>query len=137
VGRCVAVAASVYVSAAAAALVHAPPAFGASAHYRGKTSQHQSISFVVSGGYLRRLDFRIDDRCPSGHLWRIHDFHFPKVKITHSRFDQKFRATDGNATAEIKGTASRNRVTGTLIDRSFISSEHHYCRGSATFRLSR
>jgi hypothetical protein len=117
--------------------VCAPPAISASRHYRGKTSQHESISFVVSGGYLRRLDFRIDDRCPSGHLWRVHDFNFPRIKISRSRFDQRFRATDGKATAEIKGRASGTGVTGTLTDSSFIASEHRYCHGSATFRLSR
>jgi hypothetical protein len=123
--------------AIAALLAFAAAAESAANRYAGHTSQHESISFRLSGGYLRDLDFRIDDRCPSGHVWRIHDFNFPAIKLTRSRFDQKFRAVHGRASAEIRGRASGRRVTGRLVDRSYIKSEHDYCRGSASFRLSR
>ncbi len=118
-------------------LAFATAAHSASGSYHGKTSQGESVSFELSGGYLRRLDFRIDDTCPNGHVWRIHDFNFPPIEVARGRFDQTFRSTDGRATAEVKGRALRRKVTGTLTDRSYIRREHRYCRGTATFRLHR
>jgi hypothetical protein len=119
-------------------LLAVPGAVGASRRgIHGRTSQHLSISFSISGHALRRLDFRIDDRCPSGHVWRIHDFDFPPIQIRHSRFDGRFRSLDGRATAEVRGRLLRHRVVGTLSDRTLISQEHRYCHGTARFSLRR
>jgi hypothetical protein len=105
--------------------------------YKGKTAQHQVITLKVAHGFLTHLQFRINDKCPSGHIWRIHDFNFPKIKVRKGKFDQKFSSTTTKATAEVQGTVGTKKVTGKLSERRFISKEHHFCTGSATFTANR
>jgi len=109
-------------------------AFGA---VRGRTSQHLKISFTINQHALRRLDFRVDDRCPSGRVWRVHDFNFPPIRITRSKFDARFKSLDGRASAEVKGRVFDHRVTGTLRDRTLIAQEGDYCNGTASFTIRR
>jgi hypothetical protein len=105
--------------------------------YSGKTSQHQPITFQTSHSFLTHLQFRINDKCPSGHIWRIHDFNFPKIHISKSHFDQKFVSTTSKASAEVKGKVGTKKVTGTVTERRFIKKEHHFCSGTAKFTASR
>jgi len=103
--------------------------------YRGKTSQHEPISFTISAGAMKKLSFWIDATCPSGHVYRIHDFNFPAIKITRAKFGQTFASPKPKATARIAGRVRAKSVTGTLTDRTMIKTEHHYCSGKATFKL--
>lgn len=105
--------------------------------FSGKTSQHLSISFQVAHGYVTHMQFRILDKCPSGHIWQIHDFGFERIHIGKShKFNQLFSSQRSEATARISGKVSRKRVTGRLTERRFIGQEHHICNGSATFALT-
>ncbi len=113
-------------------------AFAATAaRYKGKTSQHLPISFTISGGQIKNLSFWIDATCPSGHVYRIHDFNFPAIKISRGRFDDTFHTPPGRpkATARITGRVRAKSVTGTLTDRTMIKREHHYCSGKSAFKL--
>jgi hypothetical protein len=105
--------------------------------FGGKTSQHQAITFQTAYGFVTHLQFHINDKCPSGHLWKIHDFNFPKIKIRQAKFDQKFTSTTSRATAEINGTVGTKKARGTVTERRFIKSENHFCTGSATFKATR
>jgi hypothetical protein len=119
-------------------LVLAAAAYGTSAtHYRGTTSQHLPISFTISGGRVARLQFSIDDECPDGDVWRVRHFGFHAIKISKSRFDQRFSSSDPRATVEIKGRIRQGKVTGRLDDRTLIKPEHRICRGEATFSARR
>jgi hypothetical protein len=105
--------------------------------YRGRTSQHLPISFTISGGRLGKLQFSINDRCPNGDVWRVHHFGFHSIKVSHSRFSQRYTSTDPRATVEIKGRIRRRKATGTLVDRTLIEREHQFCQGTATFSARR
>jgi hypothetical protein len=107
----------------------------ASGRYRGTTSQHLPISFALARNALRKLDFRIDDKCPSGHVWRIHDYDFPAIHVSHSWFDTRFRSLSARATAEVKGRVLGRKVIGTVSDRTLIAKEGDYCHGSAKFTV--
>jgi len=123
---------------AIAVLAFATAAYAATIHkYSGKTSQNQTISFQTAHGYLTHLQFRINDKCPSGHLWNIHDFKFPKFRVRHGAFNQTFKANTGKANAKIKGTLDAQKATGTISETRFIAKEHHYCSGSAKFSIKR
>lgn len=119
-------------------LAFATAAYAASVHkYSGKTSQNQSISFQTAHGYLTHLEFRINDKCPSGHLWNIHDFNFPKFRVKQGAFKQTFKAKTGKANAKISGTVTDHKATGTISETRFIAKEHHYCSGSTKFSIKR
>lgn len=123
--------------ASALAMSIVAPAEGFAAAYRGKTSQRLPISFTLSGSHLINLSFRIDDVCPDHHVWRIHDFGFHAITISRSRFDEKFVSALTKATAVVKGRFFAKSVSGRLLDRRYISREHRYCRGIASFHLRR
>jgi len=115
-------------------LVLAAVAHGASAtRYRGRTSQHLPISFTISGRRLAMLQFSIDDKCPNGDVWRVRHFGFHAIKVTGSRFGERFNSSDPRATVEVKGRIRKGKVTGTLFDHTLIKPEHHFCRDTATF----
>src|SRR6478609_3054718 len=100
-------------------LVAASAAYAAvTGTFSGKTGQNQSISFNVAHGRVKQLDFHIKDTCPSGHVYAIHDFHFPDIKINAKhKFDQRFRSLTGpKAEVEITGTVGRKQVKGQLVE---------------------
>jgi hypothetical protein len=106
----------------------------------GRTSQKQPISFRLAHGDITRLEFHINDRCPSGNIWNADDHGFGRLRINKfHKFGNRFSDTSSArpATAEIKGTVFRHKVVGSLFDRRFIPKEHHYCSGRATFSLHR
>jgi hypothetical protein len=119
-------------------LVFAVGAYAAvTKRFSGKTSQHQSISFRTAHGYVTHLQFTILDKCPSGHIWQIHDYGFEKIHVNKfHRFRQRFRSTTGKATAIISGRVGRKRVTGALSEHRFIGREHHVCSGAAKFTVT-
>jgi hypothetical protein len=113
-------------------------AYAASIHkYSGKTSQNQPISLQTAHGYLTHLQFQINDKCPNGHLWKIHDFNFPKFRVKHGKFDQTFKAKTGVAKAQIKGTVTDHTATGTISETRHIAKEHANCSGKTTFSINR
>jgi hypothetical protein len=107
------------------------------AHYSGKTSQRAAISFTVSGGHVRQLRFTIYIKCPSRHIWRIKASSFPPIKITHGSFDERFIARGNKGSARVRGHLSARRVRGTLFDRTYEPTEHHFCAGTARYDLGR
>lgn len=105
-------------------------------HYAGRTSQRAPISFTISGGYLRTLRFTIYIRCPSHHIWRIAASSFPPIKVTRGKFAQRFMARGDNGSATVRGSVSGRRVSGSVSDRTFEPTEHHFCSGTAGFDLA-
>ena len=121
-----------------AVLAFATVAYAASIHkYSGKTSQNHPISFQTAHGYLTHLTFDITDKCPNGHLWKIHDYNFPKFRVKNGKFAQTFKAQVGKANAKIKGMVTVRQATGMLSETRFIAKEHHFCSGSAKFTIKR
>lgn len=119
-------------------LALATAAYAASIHkYSGKTSQNQPISFQTAHGYLTHLDFHINDKCPNGHLWNIHDYNFQKISVKQGKFKQTFKGTPAKAHATIQGTVTDHRATGKIDETHFIAKEHRYCSGSARFAIAR
>jgi hypothetical protein len=123
---CVLVALSLVSSAAVAA---------AASQYAGRTSQRAPISFVISGGYVRKLRFTIYIKCPSRRIWRIAASKFAPIKVTRGRFAQKFIARDGKASATVRGRLAARRARGTVYDRTYEPKERHFCAGTARFDL--
>ena len=110
----------------------------AAGSYSGKTSQRRAISFQISSGAVRRLRYRIDDRCPRSRRLIVRAWGFPALKITHRHFGGTFVAkAPASAKAIISGTVSGTKVTGTLSDRTVNRSTHRLCTGKATFSLTR
>jgi hypothetical protein len=126
----------VALSPVSSAAVASAAARSAAARYAGRTSQRAPISFTLSGGYVRKLRFTIYIKCPSRHIWRIAASNFPPIKVERAAFAQKFVAHGGKASATVKGHVSRGRVRGTLFDRTYEPTEHHFCAGTATFDLA-
>jgi hypothetical protein len=105
-------------------------------HFSGKTNQRQSISFDVAHGRVNNLDFHIKDTCPSGHVYAIHDFHFPQIKINSKhKFDGRFKSTTTDARVEITGTVFRKLVKGKLADVRTISKERARCAGVTKYTI--
>jgi hypothetical protein len=106
-------------------------------HFSGKTNQKQSISFDVAHGRVNNLDFHIKDTCPSGHVYAIHDFHFPSIKINKfHKFDQRFRSLTGpKAEVEITGTVFRRQVKGQLVEIRHINKERADCLGRTKYTV--
>ncbi len=106
--------------------------------YSGTTSQRRSISFRLSAGAVRRLRYRIDDRCPAGRRLIVRAWGFPALKIAHHRFGGTFVAKPpASAKAVIAGTVSGATVRGTLFDHTRNRRTHRLCTGRATFSLKR
>jgi hypothetical protein len=113
-------------------------AYGAaSIKYSGMTSQKRRITFTLSGGYVKNLEYHIDDKCPGRKLLFVHDSGFPAIRIKHSRFGGKFVARAPQmATAILAGRVSGKTVTGSLFDRTKNRKTHKFCTGKATFMLT-
>jgi hypothetical protein len=115
-------------------LLSATAAYAAvSGSFSGQTGQKQSISFHVAHGRVTHLQFHIKDKCPSGRVWKIHDFNFPKIKInTFHKFDGQFMSTTSTATVEITGTVTKKQVSGRLTETRTIAHEKN-CVGAAKY----
>ncbi len=111
-------------------------AASANGNYSGTTSQRRAISFQISGGAVRRLRYRINDRCPGGKRLVVNAWGFPPLKIAHHHFGGTFVAkAPASAKAVITGTVSGTTVHGTLSDRTRNRRTHRVCTGKATFSL--
>jgi hypothetical protein len=110
---------------------------GPTPRYTGRTSQRQPISFSISGGHLRGLQFRLEDTCQNGHVYLVHDFDFAPIQISHSRFKETFISKEKTATVTVKGQVMRRSVAGSITDQRSITHERRRCRGRATFNLPR
>lgn len=118
-------------------LVAASAAYAAvSGTFSGKTNQRQSISFHVAHGRVTHLQFHVKDTCPSGHVYAIHDFNFPAIKINKfHKFDGKFTSTTSKAEVEITGTVGARQVKGQLLEVRVISKENQTCRGKTKYTV--
>ncbi len=104
--------------------------------YRGRTSQRQMITFrVVEGTSLRRLAYRIVDKCPKGKSLINHDYGFPTMPIVRERFGGTFFDHAHHGRAQIKGHVYGKVVKGSLVDRTENAKTHRLCRGTASFLL--
>ncbi|MGZ4197347.1 MAG: hypothetical protein ACXVFQ_13710 [Solirubrobacteraceae bacterium] len=102
--------------------------------FSGLTGQKQSISFHVGHGNVTNLEFHIKDTCPSGHVYGIHDFNFPSIKISAShKFDGRFKSTTTNAQVEITGTVHSKQVKGQIIELRRIKGQT--CAGKARYTV--
>jgi hypothetical protein len=106
-----------------------------SGNFSGKTGQKQSISFHVGHGKVTNLQFHIKDKCPSGHVYAIHDFHFPFIKIqTNHKFDGRFKSTSTDARVEITGTVRSRQVKGKIAETRTIKGEK--CAGLTKYTVN-
>lgn len=119
----------------ASALITAVALAAVKGSYKGKTSQHQPISLKIANGFVRKLDYRIVDRCRGGKNQVRHDFGFSPLRMRHGRFGGTFLDKPHHARAIIHGTFKRGIVRGSLSDRTRNSVTHHSCSGTAHFRL--
>lgn len=105
--------------------------------FRGKTGQGRSIKFHVAKGKVTHLQFHIEDKCPNGHLYAVHDFGFPSIKINKfHKFDATFAAKHGpKAQVEIIGTVSPTQVKGKLIELRHINKEDADCAGRTKYTV--
>lgn len=128
----------VLASPAAALLAVVAVAYGATHHgFRGRTSQHEPISFRISRGHLRALDYRIVDHCPRSPSLVNHDYGFTPLRISHGKFAGTFLNPAHHGKATIRGTAKHGTVSGSLTDRTRNSKTHRICSGKAKFRVHR
>ncbi len=109
----------------------------AAVRFSGRTSQRQPISFSVSGGYVRTLDYRIVDRCPAHKKLINHDFGFTPIRITRSHFGGTFIDPAHDGSAVVSGIISGRRVKGSLSDRTRDARTGRICNGTAQFNLAR
>jgi hypothetical protein len=119
-------------------LVAASAAYAAvTGTFSGKTKQKQSISFNVAHGRVTHLQFHIKDKCPSGHVYAIHDFNFPDIKINSKhQFDQRFVSKSGpKAQVEISGTVFPKQVKGKLAELRHINQENANCSGRTSYTV--
>ncbi len=122
-------------TAAPAPATEAPATATADPRYSGKTAQGRTISFSVSGGYVRKLSYRIYDRCPGGRAIIDWDRGFTPIRIkADGRFGGKF-VDPGKANAVVSGKVSGKWVTGALTDTAKHPHYHTTCRGHTTFKL--
>jgi hypothetical protein len=105
--------------------------------FKGKTSQRQPISFTVSGGHVRALDYRIVDTCPGGQKLINHDFGFSPIRIARSKFGGTFFDKAHHATALITGTFKNGVVHGSITDQTRDTATHKICTGKAKFAVRR
>ena len=105
--------------------------------FRGKTSQKQPISFTVSRGHVRQLDYRIVDTCPGGAKLINHDFGFSPIRVAHSKFGGTFFDKAHHAKAVIKGTFKQGVVHGSILDQTRSATTHKICTGAAKFTVRR
>jgi hypothetical protein len=104
--------------------------------FSGKTGQKQSISFHVGNGKVTKLQFHIKDRCPSGHVYAIHDFQFPSIKIQPNHtFDGRFKSTSTDARVEITGTVHSKQVKGKIAEIRTIKGEK--CAGLTKYTVNK
>jgi len=123
-------------TAAITCLVAAAVASGAvSRSFRGRTSQRQPISLRVSGGFVRKLDYHIVDKCPAGLRLVNHDFGFPRIRLAHSKFAGTFRDPVHQGKAVVSGAIRRGMAEGSIRDRTRSVTTHRICTGRAKFRL--
>ena len=124
--------------AAALFLVAAALAYAAASHtYTGKTSQRRPISFKISRGFVRRLDYQIVDSCPHGQKLINHDYGFSPIRISDRKFGGVFFDHRHHGKAVVRGTMSKGTAHGSLSDRTQNSKTHTFCTGKAQFRLAR
>jgi hypothetical protein len=119
-----------------ACLIAAAVAYaGAGRSFRGRTSQKQPISFMVAGGHVRKLDYRILDTCPGGLRLINHDFGFSPIPIARARFGGTFLDPAHHAKAVLAGSLKNGVVRGSITDRTRSATTHKICTGKATFTL--
>ncbi len=86
---------------------------------------------------MTNLQFHIKDNCPSGHVYAIHDFNFPPIKINSKhKFDAPFAAKTGpKAEVEITGTVGPKQVKGQLFELRHIPKENADCTGRTKYTV--
>src|SRR5947209_19738242 len=108
-----------------------------SGNYKGRTSQHQNLTFQVSHGAVKKLAFRIIDKCPNGDRLTEDISGFPSISISHSKFGGTFDPNDPAQPTVISGKfSSSTKASGSLKDTSRNTNTGQLCKGSATFKAS-
>jgi hypothetical protein len=102
--------------------------------YSGKTSQHQSVSFKLSGGIVHNFKIVVHDGCPDRHMLIVHAA-YPAMQIRQGKFGGAFTPVGGHRgeQAKLSGKRGRRAVTGTVHDTSFSPREKRLCHGTAAF----
>jgi hypothetical protein len=99
--------------------------------YKGTTSQGEALTFKLSAGKIVGLKYKMNDRCPDGHIL-TEDISFQPITVTRGKFSHTFGPA-GQPTS-VSGKFSGKQVSGSMRDRSMSPREHALCHGSATFK---
>jgi hypothetical protein len=121
-------------------LLLAATAFSApDGHYKGKTSQREPISLMLSSAGVTGLRFKIDERCPDGHTLIDDESGFGVLRATNGKFGGNFVPAAHPRSGEhttVSGTVGANRVSGSISSATRSNRRGRpLCRGSMTFSL--
>ncbi len=110
---------------------------GAATVFKGRTSQNLPIGLTVAAGHVKNLRFQIVITCASHHSYQGPVWGFAAIAVHHGRFSVKLTSKKPAATASVSGRVGAHRVHGTVRLRRYVTNEHAFCKGSASFDLRR
>lgn len=105
--------------------------------YKGHTSQHQTITFTISSGKVRKLSFWIVIGCKSHHHYRVRASGFAPVTIHSGQFALLVHSKHPAAGAAVVGKIRHGKVTGSVHLTRYVPIEHGPCSGAAGYTASR
>jgi hypothetical protein len=132
-GRRRAVAATLAVSLVSL-LVTATAQSASKESFTGTTSQGERVTFKISQGKVVGLRYKIDDKCPDGHIL-TETVSYQPITIHNGKISHSFGPAGQKAS--VKATISGKHVNGSIADHSESPREHALCHGSATFHAQR
>jgi hypothetical protein len=102
--------------------------------YKGRTSQHQPVSFSISRGAVHSFKIVINDKCPDCHKLSV-TARYPAMTISHGSFGGSFTPVGGHPGehAKLTGTVGARKVTGSVSDTSYSPKERRLCHASVQF----
>lgn len=104
--------------------------------YKGHTSQHETITFTISSGTVRKLSFWIVIGCKSHHHYRVRASGFAPVAIHSGQFALLVRSKHPSAGAAVVGKIRHGKVTGSVHLTRYVPVEHGPCSGAASYSAS-
>lgn len=104
--------------------------------YKGHTSQHETITFTISSGKVRKLGFWIVIGCKSHHHYRMRASGFAPVPIHAGQFALLVHSQHPSAGAAVVGKIRRGKVTGSVHLTRYVPVEHGPCSGAASYTAS-
>ncbi len=104
--------------------------------YKGHTSQHETITFTISSGKVRKLGFWIVIGCKSHHHYRVRASGFAPIAIHAGQFALLVHSQHPAAGAAVVGKIGHRKVTGSVHLTRYVAIEHGRCSGAASYTAS-